>query len=132
MGKATPADRSTMPECWYDWHNEVTPEVFEQQMPLKADIEVHFKHTEPNPVPMQPAQTEHKINYISYFINPGKVIIYQEVVNFNFMFADRFVSQCRIELMQKVEPGAMDEPDPVKRLSMFSVDLIWHFRLHFI
>ena len=130
--KITPPNGVEMPGSWYDWHTEMPPEVFDNEIPLKTFLEINFKHIEPNPVPLQPPQTEHKISFSTYFISPGKIIIYWKIEGFNFMFSDRFVSECRIELTQNVQPGAMDEPDPAKRLSMFSVDLKWYFRLHFL
>lgn len=50
--KMNPENGVEMPASWYDWHNEMTPEAFEREIPTKSQIEINFKHIEPNPMPL--------------------------------------------------------------------------------
>ena len=38
--KITPLNGIDMPDTWYEWHQEITPEEFEQKMPLKTQLEI--------------------------------------------------------------------------------------------
>ena len=58
--------------------------------------------------------------------------MYCKCLGFNFTFSDRFIKEERLELTQIVRPGAMEETDPVNRLQMFSVNMKWQHRIHFI
>ena len=130
--KLTPENGIDMPDIWYDWHTPVQPEDYERKIPLKTQISINFTFLNPDPPSFGPATTDHLVSFTSYFINPGKIILSGVCKGFEYTFADRFEVEERFELTQVVKPGAMDEPDPVKRLKMFSVRLEWHHRLHFV
>lgn len=48
------------------------------------------------------------------------------------MLCDRFNGEHLITLTQHIEPGALKEPDPLKRLMMFSVTIDIKARMHII
>ena len=70
---------------------------------------------------MQPAKTRHVSKVDIYHLSPGKIMEFTRTEGFDYMFSDRFCPEAFKTWTQIVKPGAMQEKDPAKRLSMFSV-----------
>ena len=118
-----------MPEHWNDWHQNVSYEQY-KQMPFKLNTIIDLHHIVKEPVPMQPAETRNRCSTDVYFINPAKIVQFARTEGFDYIFCDRFCPEALQVWTQIVKPGAMEEKDPAKRLSMFSVKVQYKARIH--
>lgn len=57
-------------------------------------------------------------------------MVFVRTLGFEYTFCDRFCPEQIYYYTQTVQPGAMEEDDPVKRLSMFSVNIKCFARIH--
>lgn len=92
-------------------------------MELGYKFTADLTHVVKNPVPLQPAKTENTCYYHTFLISPAQTYTYLKVIGRGYTFCDRFHVEQLWVMTQHQQPGAMDEPDPVKRLKMFSVHL---------
>ena len=92
-------------------------------MDLGFKFSADLTHVVKDTIPLQPSKTQHVFNYHSFYVSPGQVYTYMRVIGKGFTFCDRFEPEQLWILTQHVQPGAMDEPDPARRLKMFSVKI---------
>jgi hypothetical protein len=120
--KYTPEEGIRPPEIWNDWRHKMTADELEK-MELGYKFTADLTHVVKNPVPLQPAKTENIATYNTFLISPAQVYVFLKVLGRGYTFCDRFHVEQLWILTQHQQPGAMDEPDPVKRLKMFNVKL---------
>ena len=118
-----------MPDHWFDWHRDITCDEFES-LPYKQTVVMDLHHLVEDPVPLQPAKTRNRTTYQIYFLSPRKIVIFARTEGFEYTFCDRFCPEQIYYYEQTVKPGAMDEEDPTKRLSMFSLNIKVKGRIH--
>ena len=105
---------------WKDWRHKMTPEEFEK-MELSFEFCVDLTHNVNDPVPFQPSKTENLSHYKTYLVSPAQTYTHLRVAGRGYTFCDRVMPEQLIILTQIQAPGAMEEPDPIKRMYMFSV-----------
>jgi hypothetical protein len=127
--KYTPMYGPKIPDQWRNWRKQTTAKDFEQ-FPSSVEFDADIIHKAFDPIPLQPAQTENKCSYKTWFISPAKTVSIMVSVGRNYTFCDRFNPEQIITLTQTVKPGAMNEPDPAKRLAMFSTHIEIKGRIH--
>ena len=129
IDKLDPENGNNMPDHWFDWHREILCDEF-KKLPYKQTTVMDLHHLVEDPVPLQPAKTRNRAHYSAYFLSPGKIVVFVRTEGFEYTFCDRFCPEQIYYYTQIVKPGAMDEDDPAKRLSMFSVNIKVYGRIH--
>lgn len=127
--KYYPYDEVKLPEPWKDWRSQVTPEELEK-MDLSFEFCADLTHKFGDPVAFQPAKAESLQHYRTFLISPSLTYTHLRIAGRGYTFSDRFMPEQLIILTQIQAPGAMDEPDPIKRLFMFSVQIEIRGRIH--
>ena len=124
-----PTKYPRLPDLWYDWARAMTPREL-KEFPLIAQHELDLEHVATNPVAMQPGKTAGVNKFKTYVISPRKVVTMLVNWGRDYPLCKRFNGEHIVYVTQHVEEGAMSEPDPVKRLGMFSVEVEVRARLH--
>jgi hypothetical protein len=63
------------------------------------------------------------IHYKTFLISPEEVVVFWWSVGSGYSMSDRLSAEQKLTFKQIVKPGAFNEPDPAKRLAMFSVEV---------
>jgi len=100
--------------------------------PLYVAYEIDLIHVAKAPVPLQPKQSNNLNKFKTYFLSPRKVFTMLTSWGRGYTFCDRFNGEHLISITQTVDPAAMQEKDPIKRLKMFSVEIEVRARLHML
>lgn len=129
IDKLDPEEGNPLPDHWRDWHREIDCEEF-KSLPYRQNVTMDLHHLVEDPVPLQPAKTRNRTHYQIYFLSPSKIVIFVRTEGFEYTFCDRFCPEQIYYYTQEVKPGAMEEEDPQKRLSMFSVKVRCYARIH--